>query len=552
LDPVDGEALDSWLEAVSHRLASAWGDLADAFGLPTANSSGGTPWLTRLTSAEAVGVSVATGQQLTQLHAMTLARYDGTGLRIRQDTRSANRAFPWSRLRFSRYCPDCLRGSAGRWQLFWRLGWAFACDEHRCLLVDECPSCGQRQRERSFPADLIPEPGRCALPAAGATGRAPRRCGADLAAAPTVRFSDGHPMLSAQRTLREVIDTDAAVFGIYRDRPMPSADVLADVRAAAGRILGYATDDDLQRILPADLCRAYRQLKTRTDGVGAAPLPGDKPGLAAPTHAATAAVGVTAALGVLDSADIASAGNALRWLVTSARSGGLAVNTSNIGWGRGTTAALTAAQLVALAPHLKPSDQLRYRIGTPLPTRPSHRDADIAAMTEKLPAAMWPAWALRLAAPRQDYQYLSTALPCAVLLVNTRLSFSQVSEAMGRRNVDGRSLSHTLQQLEDDPHWNHIRDAVIRLADYLHGHDCPIDYQRRRTLDYSTLLTPRPGNASAATSTSAAATERRPGWRAATCMRRSVEAPPATRPGSSTSTTSPRRRPTSRHCSHRR
>ena len=45
LDPVDGEALDSWLEAVSHRLSSAWGDFADAVGLPAPNGSGGTPWL---------------------------------------------------------------------------------------------------------------------------------------------------------------------------------------------------------------------------------------------------------------------------------------------------------------------------------------------------------------------------------------------------------------------------------------------------------------------------------------------------------------------------
>jgi hypothetical protein len=422
---------------------------------------------------------------------MTLARYDGTGLRVRHDTRTADRAFPWSRVRFSRFCPECLRDNGGRWRLFWRLGWAFACEEHQCLLVDECPSCGQRQRERRFPAELIPIPGHCALPAAGATGRAPQRCGADLAAAPTVRFPEDHPALSAQRTIREVIDTDAAAFGIYRDRSTPSADVLADVRAVAGRILGYATDDDLHRILPADLHHAHRQLKTRTGGVGASPLPDDKPGLAAPSHAVTAAVGVTAALGILDSPDIASAGNALRWLVTSGRSSGLAVNASTIGWGRGTTATLTGAQLVALAPHLDASDQLRYRIGTPLPSRPSHDGADIAAMTQKLPAALWPDWALRLALPRQDYRYPSTALPCAVLLVNTRLSFTQASEAMSRRDVDGHSLSHTLQQLANDPCWNHIRDAIIRLADYLHGPDCPINYRRRRSLDYSSLLSPQ-------------------------------------------------------------
>ena len=41
------------------------------------------------------------------------------------------------------------------------------------------------------------------------------------------------------------------------------------------------------------------------------------------------------------------------------------------------------------------------------------------------------------------------------------------------------------------PRWNHIRHAIIGLADYLHSHDCPIDYRRRRTLDYNSLLTPQ-------------------------------------------------------------
>jgi hypothetical protein len=38
-EPVDGEALDSWLEATSHRLSCTWGDLTEAIGLTT---TGGT------------------------------------------------------------------------------------------------------------------------------------------------------------------------------------------------------------------------------------------------------------------------------------------------------------------------------------------------------------------------------------------------------------------------------------------------------------------------------------------------------------------------------
>jgi hypothetical protein len=403
LPPVGGEALDSWLEAVSHRLASAWGDFADAVGLPAPNGSGGTPWLTRLTTAEAVGISMATGQQQTLLHAMTLARYDGTGLRIRQDIRAVNRAFPWSRMRFSRLCPDCLRDTGGRWQLFWRLGWAFACEKHQCLLVDDCPTCGQRQRGRPLRADLVPNPGHCATQAADATGGASARCGTDLHTAPTLRFPADHPVLAAQCTIRAAIEAGTATFGIYREHSVATAAALADLRAVAGRILAYATEAELGRILPADLHSAYCQMKARSDDVGGVSRFGVKPGRAAPGHALVAAVGATAALGILGASDIASAGVALRWLVTGARGRGLAVSSSNIGWGKRSTYLLTAAQLVALGPLLKLSDQLRHRIGAAIPTRPSHDSNAVEAIAAKLPAVLWPQWSLRLTPPRMDY-----------------------------------------------------------------------------------------------------------------------------------------------------
>jgi hypothetical protein len=490
LDPIDGEALDSWLEAVSHRLSSPWGDFADAVGLPAAPSAlGRTPWLTRLTPAEAAGISVATDQQLTRLHAMTLARYDGTGLRIHQDIRAVNRAFPWSRMRFSRFCPDCLRDSGGRWQLFWRLGWAFACEKHRCLLIDECPACGQQQRARPLRADVVPNPGHCATQAAHATGGAPARCDTDLHAAQTLRFPADHPVLTAQCTIHAAIETGTATFGIYRDHSVLTAAALADIRAVASRVLSYATEADLARILPADLYAANRQLKARSDDVSGVSRHGGKPGRAAPAQALIAAAGATAALGILGAPDIDSAGDALRWLVTGARAKGLAVSSSNIGWGKRSTHLLTATQLVALGPLMKLNDQLRHRIGAAIPTRPSHDRTAVEAITAKLPAVLWPEWSLRLAPPGMDYQRLCTALPCAMLLVNTRLSLTQASEAMGR-NGTGQALSLTLRQLQANPQWNDIRTAIIRLADYLHTADCPIDYRRRRTLDYSSLLSP--------------------------------------------------------------
>jgi hypothetical protein len=71
-EPVDGEALDSWLEATSQSLSCTWGDLTDAIGLTI--TGGITPWLLRLTPEEAENLSLAAGQPAARLHAMTLAR----------------------------------------------------------------------------------------------------------------------------------------------------------------------------------------------------------------------------------------------------------------------------------------------------------------------------------------------------------------------------------------------------------------------------------------------------------------------------------------------
>ena len=44
---IDGEALDSWLQATSHRLSSTRGDFTEAVGLPVA-AGAATAWLIQL------------------------------------------------------------------------------------------------------------------------------------------------------------------------------------------------------------------------------------------------------------------------------------------------------------------------------------------------------------------------------------------------------------------------------------------------------------------------------------------------------------------------
>lgn len=487
LAPMDGEALDSWLEALAHRTHTAFGDLLGALGLSPLGGMGTTAWMVRLNPDEARSIHTATGIDEAVLKAMTLQHYSGRAVRIDPDTRVLSRAFPWGRARGSRFCPICLAESGGRWQLAWRLGWTFACIHHRCLLADCCPKCGAVPRLRARVGDLIPQPGHCAHTAAAATGRTPERCGADLAGAPAASLNTDHPALRAQRIVNTVIDTETTTFGVYAGMPAPRQKVLADIRAIAGRVLAYATPQDLERIIPVDvlaehkksgLREAHRYAPARTDA---------KPGLAAPAEVATAAVGAIAALQVLDNPDIATAGDALRWLITSSRERGSAVSATNIGWGRNTTTTLTAVQLSALGPLLKPNDQLRYRAATAMPRRPEPTGARLEQLVQCLPTALWPAWSLRLAIPDCHQRTLRPALSAALLLIETRATLAHVAELL-ECPLTGHAVSRILQLLQKRGEWADIQAALTAMADLLAGTDVPIDYRRRRRLNYGGLL----------------------------------------------------------------
>jgi hypothetical protein len=81
-------------------------------------------------------------------------------------------------------------------------------------------------------------------------------------------------------------------------------------------------------------------------------------------------------------------------------------------------------------------------------------------------------------------------LSCAVLLADNRVDLDEVAARLGSV-TDGRTISRLLQLLADDPRWEAITAAVTRLVAYLDASDVPVDYQRRRRLEYSDLLPPR-------------------------------------------------------------
>jgi hypothetical protein len=482
--PVEGEALDSWLEAIAHRTQTSWGDLLTAVGLgvPPSNRSF-MPWLVAASPEVCTSIHQATGLEMDAIADMTLSKYDGSALAIADCRTKLNNGFPWGPRAGSRFCPGCLKDSGGRWSLSWRLSWTFVCLKHRMLLADRCPECRTRPRVRARPAELIPAAERCAAPAPQSSS-AHSRCGADLTAVPATPFVESeHPALTAQRWINGVLAGHLVEHGVLADMNVPPREVLDAVRTIAVRTLSYATAEELEPRVPADLMAMY------IEDHPLLPTNGKRSDqkeviVRAPRSAALAAVGVLIAQRSLASSDVQSAGDSLRWLISAMRSRSVHPSTTNLMWSVGVT---RAVQLAALGPTLKPSDQLRYRTGSKFPAEPTRTRADISQLVRKIPTALWQCWSLPLSVPGCHHRQLRSALSVALLLVGSNRGLDPCAQ-MIRSPVDGHGVSRVLQLLQRHPCWDVISRAIAAAADYLHEQDVPIDYKRRRSLDYTSLL----------------------------------------------------------------
>lgn len=491
LAPLPGEALDSWLEALASRLHVRLGDVLDDLGLVTTARHGRrTDWTIALREEEAVRIAHATGTSPQQLHGMTLMRYDGLALRISPQRRKVIQHILWGRQRGSRFCPECLAGNGGRWPLAWRLGWSFACPAHSRLLADCCPACGRVQRELPFSRQALPVPGRCGTrPPRNGDRAVSAGCGQDLSMTGTLRLPAGHPALDLQRLILETIETAGARFGAYELQPQPAAGALSDLRAIAIRILADLPAGDLPGWVPRDIADAHLNPDEDGDIHRRAML---RPGFMAPPRAASTAAGAIAAFRILGEQAIRQAGAVMRELTEAIRDKIWQPGTAGIDqWGHGITPVLRAAYLVAAGPSLRPSEQLRCRITASLPAPPQAGQAQIRQRARKLPAVLWPSWAVRISPPDGAYyRTLVPALSSAVLLVGNQAELGEAAAMLGSV-ATATGVSRLLRLLAADPRWEAIATAMTRLAAYLDDNDVPIDYQRRRELDYSDLLTSR-------------------------------------------------------------
>jgi hypothetical protein len=486
--PRPGEALDSWLETLAHRLQAALGDVAAALGLATEREPGrcrpgsrgyltAPDWAIALHGGEARSIAGACQIAPAAARELTLARYDGVALRLDPAFRKVDRNTLWGRASGSRFCPACLRENSGRWQLAWRLSWSFACLQHQCLLADHCPACGRLQRICPRPLTAVPRPGTCASAGQQAIGRAAPRCGADLTRAPVMALARGHPVLTAQRLILEAIQTGTAAFGVYADQPQPAPALLTDLRALAGRVLADVPPGELPGVLPEDIVTEYRRIRSQPHSRAAPSTSRTRPGFLAPARAAVTATAVTTTIQALALPGTRQAGTALHWLfrATGKPRWPSATLTSTSSWSRGTSPVLQAVQLASFS--------------HPAPLRAS--PAPARTRTRQAPALLWAAWTIRLAPPRrhfrQTHQILANSLSLAFVVMSTHLDLDEAAAQLGSLTSPS-DTALLLHRLEHDPRWPAAVTALTRLSEYLDTHRSPINYARRRHLDYNCLL----------------------------------------------------------------
>ena len=477
LVPGVGEGLDSYLERLAQRSGAAWADMLDAVGLDT-GGRGETPvvypWLSDLTPAQQHSLSSACGIDPTALRRLTMAAMIPSAEATSPETMPAAR--PYLSPSRSRFCPHCLLQTGGRWQLWWRLRWAFACPRHRCLLADACPECGRWQRTSPLPAGLIPVPGCCARTADTSHGRDLRRCGTMLSTATTLSLPIQHQVLAVQSAILETLRRGVVSHGVYAGEPVSVRQYLADLTALGARILGYADLSDLDDLVPVDLLDAYRCAMT-------APPAREHRGASLGHTAVAAAVAAVLAVDVLSCRDTSTAGQHLRWLVSASRRRGLAVTASNIGWSRHSSDNLLAVQLAAMTPFLPPSDQLRYRCAAACPRRPD----PVGERWRYTPAVLWPGIRLFFSTNMIGFEQLGCALSVVLAVVGTRITLSQAAASLGSV-TSAQSVSRVLQAMHRDPRWPDMLAALTGLAELLDAGTCPINYAKRRTLPFGGFL----------------------------------------------------------------
>ncbi|MFE2744189.1 TniQ family protein [Streptomyces scopuliridis] len=489
--PLPGEALDSWLDAYAHRLQVQAPEILALAGLHPSKSPSGSifgrkPWTPDLYPEDFAALSAVSGVAGEQLREMTIARYSGSLVYFDPQTRALDRKETpwWRRVQASRYCPEWLGDTGGRWMLSWRLPWSFVCLHHERLLLDTCPACDRRPRLDWSRRGRTP-PGFChtSLPAERRhTGkkRAPR-CLHPFAKAASLRLTAASQFLTAQRAIDDLLDSIVDAHGEGRESLPHLLGRLEDLHASARTALSALH-------LTTELPSVTQDLLTELGTTASRILPGDHSGggmLAA--DAPATAFALTTACHLLRDGAAQPEPDITRWLLEATlNSAGEAAPSAIFQrerWARATPE-LQGALLKQLVPRLRPQDRLRYRTEGALPSRPAPEIG--RARARMTPSFFWRGLALRLTPPNvlsaAPLSYRASLSMLLTMVGSSDLDYDRAREllfpAKGKACVNRPgAATHRLQQTGS---LSSVLTAVTEIARRLDEYGSPIDYDRRR------------------------------------------------------------------------
>lgn len=471
--PSTGEALDSWIESAAAHLSCPLGDLLDAIGLQRDLPARQTPapWLVAVTTEQRESLQSACGKP-ADWDAHTFRSLDGRALRI-GDT-ADEISLPANTLaKGSRYCPACLHESDGRWNLQWRFNWRFACLLHRCLLNEFCPACDSRQRLRLSPTH-VPLPGVCPSPVIEATlSRRPKRCGTFLGNAPSIILGAKHAALQDQRFIFEIIQQGSINRGIYANFPQPAYQFLSDLFGITSALQRDFRTRGLNRWIVAP------EFSFSLDPFETVQLK-DRPILA---------LHLRLALNIVQSGDARSAARVLRNLLGSGELSQLRHSAFRGSPGiYSAPVALALNQAIVDRPHSFGVHGLRL-VADGIAMRNGVYARDRNVSSANLPSLLWDEWGQIFDSNAATWITISAAVAGLVLHTCTDLSFGAALTALG--NTTSTELAHHVLPFQKKRSTNseNFREVVAMMAERLRHVHPPIDYDRRRAINYGTLLT---------------------------------------------------------------
>ncbi|WP_459973293.1 TniQ family protein [Mycobacterium sp. MUNTM1] len=339
--PLPEESFDSWLEALAHRTDATWGDILGAVGIVGMRGSTASYRATRaavsLTPEQADTISYCTGVDPRRLREMTLQPWI-------KDPSWQRRSVASMRISGSRFCPRCLDERGGRWRVWWRLRWAFACPTHGCLLAHACSVCGGPQRTAPPRVNDVPSLGSCTRTIV--RFGEPRKCNEQLSNMRAVHL-DTDPAVVVQQEVLRVLRAGHTSGGIYALSPVASTVFARDLQTLGSWMLNCAQATDVTCRISHVLWEQCRLQTTKEIAQQLITSGGARVTYSTPaTDAAIACM----AMPILQATDSETAAKSLQWLTSSMRRRGVSPSRQRACWRQGCSPSLDALRRVVLSP----------------------------------------------------------------------------------------------------------------------------------------------------------------------------------------------------------